>query len=152
MKLINSKMIKKLLIMVPLVFTLVGILTFVMTFQNLGFVDGFFNQWLSSTVWAATTMAPLGFVMVALVGKAVSMFLPKASERIQNTVIGILMAIIMEGFMALVTTINNLSGVTGLAFFTQWWHAFLIAIPVGLMISMVMTLAIKPRIERFMAS
>lgn len=146
------KFIKKLFVMVPLVFTLVGILTFVMTFQNLGFVDGFFEQWLSSTIWSSVTMAPLGFLMISLVSKAVEVIMPNTREVLKNAVIGVSMAIIMESFMAFVTTMNNVAHASGTEFLNFWWQAFLIALPVGLMISVIMTLTIKPRLERFMAS
>lgn len=146
------KILKKLLVLVPLIFTLIGALTFVMTYQNIGFVDGFFEQWMYSTILSATTMAPLGFLMITLVTKAVNMLLPNQKEAFKNIVIGISMAIIMESIMALVTTMNNLGFTATIEFISFWWQAFLIALPVGLMISVVMTMTIKPKLERFLAS
>ncbi|BBN83277.1 hypothetical protein PA25_32620 [Pseudoalteromonas sp. A25] len=146
------RLFKKILVMVPVVFTLVGILTFVMTYQNIGFSNSFVEQWLTSTIWAATTMAPIGFVMVAIISKVVNALLPKTRDVIKNAVIGISMAIVMEGFMAAVTTINNVRYVSLEAFVDYWWQAFIIALPVGLLISVFMTLTVKPRLERFMAN
>ncbi|MBD1583863.1 DUF2798 domain-containing protein [Pseudoalteromonas sp. S16_S37] len=146
------KLLKKILVMVPVVFTLVGILTFVMTYKNIGLSDGFVAQWLTSTLWAATTMAPIGFVMAALISKVVAVLQPKARDAIKNTVIGISMAVIMEGFMAAVTTINNVPYKSMATFVVYWWQAFILALPVGLLISVFMTLTVKPRLERFMAS
>ena len=61
------KIVKKILVMLSLVFTLIGILTFAMTYQNIGFNEQFFEQWLTSTLWSVTTMAPLGFLMIAII-------------------------------------------------------------------------------------
>jgi len=146
------KFVKKILVMSLLVISLISILTFAMTYQNIGFNELFFEQWLASTFWSATTMAPLGFVMIAIISKVVSIALPRAAESKQNFIIGILMAVVMESFMALVTTINNVGILTITELAGYWWHAFLIALPLGLVISLLMTLFVKPRLERYMAS
>lgn len=146
------KIIKKALVMLSLIFTLIGLLTFAMTYQNIGFNEQFFEKWLTSTLWSATTMAPLGFIMIAIISKLVSIALPKAIESRQNFVIGVSMAVIMESIMTLVTTINNIdiNTVTELAIY--WWQAFVIALPLGLLISLIMSLFVKPRLDRYMAS
>ena len=146
------KLLKKILVMVPLVFTLVGILTFVMTYQNIGFTSGFIEQWLTSTLWASTTMAPIGFAMVTIISKIVEFLMPSSREVTKNAVIGISMAIVMEGIMAAITTINNITYTSMGEFSGFWLQAFIVALPVGLLISVFMTLTVKPRLERFMAS
>ncbi|WP_462173963.1 DUF2798 domain-containing protein [Pseudoalteromonas xiamenensis] len=145
-------LLRKMLVLVPLIFTLIGILTFVMTYQNIGFSNAFVEQWLTSTLWAATTMAPIGFVMVTIISKVVGTLIPNTREVTKNTVIGISMAIIMEGIMAVVTTINNVHYTSIIEFSGAWWQAFIVALPVGLLISVFMNLTVKPRLERFMAS
>lgn len=155
-KLLKSKLLKKIAIILPLIITLVGSLTFVMTYMNIGFGDQFINQWLTSLLLAAITMAPLGFLMVAIISKLVLAVMPKASENKRNFVIGLSMALIMESFMALVTTMNNLGLPANVDLINQWlqnWgQAVLIALPFGLVISLIMTLFVKPRLERLMAS
>ncbi|MDF2179705.1 DUF2798 domain-containing protein [Aliiglaciecola sp. CAU 1673] len=146
------KLVKKLMVLIPLVLVLIGILTFAMTYKNIGFSDRFFEQWLTSTVWSAATMAPLGFLMIAIVSKLVSISLPSASEFMQNTTIGVLMAVIMEAAMALVTTVNNVGMASLTELMGHWWPAFIVALPVGLLISVFMSLVIKPRLERFLES
>jgi hypothetical protein len=146
------KIIKKALVMLSLIFTLIGLLTFAMTYQNIGFNEQFFEKWLTSTLWSATTMAPLGFIMIAIISKLVSIALPKATESRQNFVIGVSMAVIMESIMTLVTTINNIDINTVTELTIYWWQAFVIALPLGLLISLIMSLFVKPRLDRYMAS
>ncbi|MDP4489500.1 MULTISPECIES: DUF2798 domain-containing protein [Pseudoalteromonas] len=145
-------LIKKVLVAAPMVVALVGILTFVMTYQNIGFTNRFVEQWLTSTLLSATTIAPIGFAMVMVISKVAESLMPNTAKIIKNTVIGISMAIIMEGIMAAVTTINNVPYRSMSEFINTWFHAFTIALPVGLLISVFMTLTVKPRLERFMAS
>jgi hypothetical protein len=154
--LLTFKLFKKVAIILSLIITLVGSLTFVMTYKNIGFGEQFVGQWLSSLLLAATTMAPLGFLMVALITKLVSVVMPTASENKRNFVIGLSMALIMESFMALVTTINNLGfpehGTLVNQWLQDWGQAILIALPFGLVTSLMMTLFVKPKLERLMAS
>jgi hypothetical protein len=147
-----QKMAKKILVVVPLVLTLIGSLTFVMTYQNIGFGELFLYQWIESTLLVATTMAPLGFLMIAVISKMVVLVLPKASEAKRNVVIGVTMALVMESIMALVTTLNNTGFPAISEFFTAWWSALIIALPLGLLISLLMTTFIKPKLERYLAS
>ncbi len=146
------RIVKKTLVMLSLIFTLIGLLTFVMTYQNIGFNEQFFEKWLTATLWSATTMAPVGFLMIAIISKIVSIALPKATESKQNFVIGVSMAVIMESIMALVTTINNIDVKTVTELTVYWWQAFVIALPLGLLISLIMSLFVKPKLERYMAN
>lgn len=150
------KLLKKIAIILSLITTIIGSLTFVMTYMNIGFGNDFLSQWLTSFLLAATTMAPLGFVMVAIISKLVTMVMPKASEAKRNLAVGIAMAFVMEGSMALVTTMNNL-GFPATAeriypWLQEWGQAFLVALPLGLVIGLIMSIFIKPRLERVMAS
>ncbi len=147
-----QKMAKKILVVVPLVLTLIGSLTFVMTYQNIGFGELFLYQWIESTLLVATTMAPLGFLMIAVISKMVVLVLPKASEAKRNVIIGVTMALVVESIMALVTTLNNIGFPAISEFFTAWWSALIIALPLGLLISLIMTTFIKPKLERYLAS
>lgn len=53
--------------------------------------------------------------------------------------------------MGFVTTMN-LHGYESSVFASQWSAAFLAALPVGIVFSIVMSLVIKPRLETFLAS
>lgn len=146
------KLLKKIAIVASIIVTLVGSLTFVMTYQNIGFTDNFVRQWLSSLALAALIMAPIGFLLMTLVSRFVKKCLPNTSDLKRNFVVGFSMAVIMESVMALVTTLNNL-GMTNAAEFAQnWFGAFTLALPLGIFIALMMTLFIKPRLERYMAS
>lgn len=149
---IMPKLLKKIVIVASIILTLVGSLTFVMTYQNIGFGESFLLQWLSSLLLAATIMAPTGFIMMTLVSRTIKRLLPHTAEMKRNFATGFTMAIIMESIMALVTTLNNL-GISNTAEFMQnWWGAFTLALPLGLVIALMMTVFVKPKLEKFMAS
>ncbi|MGI2110434.1 DUF2798 domain-containing protein [Shewanella frigidimarina] len=146
-----KKIAKKILVTVSLILTLIGSLTFVMTYQNIGFGEKFFYQWIVSTLLAATTMAPIGFMMITVISKIALLIFPNVSEAKRNVAIGVAMALVMEGIMALVTTLNNI-GFTALSeLITAWWSALIIALPLGLLISLMMTTLVKPELERYLA-
>ena len=146
------KLLKKIAIVASIIVTLVGSLTFIMTYQNIGFADNFISQWLSSLALAAVIMAPIGFSLMTLISYLAKRCLPNTSEVKRNFVVGFSMALIMESVMAVVTTYNNL-GVSNAAEFAQnWFGAFILALPLGVLIALMMTLIIKPRLERYMAS
>lgn len=146
------KLFKKIVIVASIVLTLVGSLTFVMTYRNIGFDDDFISQWLSSLALAAVVMAPIGFMMMSLISKLIKKILPNTADTKRNFIVGFSMAIIMESVMSLVTTFNNLGMTTHLEFAQNWWGAFILALPLGIFIALMMTLFIKPRLETYMAS
>ncbi|PKG57105.1 hypothetical protein CXF83_17285 [Shewanella sp. Choline-02u-19] len=147
-----KNMAKKILVTVSLVLTLIGSLTFVMTYKNIGFGEQFLYQWIASTLIVAITMAPIGFMMVAVISKIVVLVLPRASESKRNVIIGVAMALVMESIMALVTTLNNIEFTTLSELMNVWWSALIIALPLGLLISLMMTTLVKPKLERYLAS
>ncbi|WP_238322827.1 MULTISPECIES: DUF2798 domain-containing protein [Pseudoalteromonas] len=76
-------LIKKVLVAAPMVVALVGILTFVMTYQNIGFTNRFVEQWLTSTLLSATTIAPIGFAMVMVISKVAESLMPNTAKIIK---------------------------------------------------------------------
>lgn len=146
------KLLKKIAIVASIILTLVGSLTFVMTYQNIGFTDNFVSKWLSSLALAAVVIAPIGFLLITLMGRIVKKCLPNSSDLTRKFAVAISMAVIMESVLAVVTTLNNL-GMTDAAEFAQnWFSAFTLALPLGIFIGLIMTLFIKPRLEKYMAS
>lgn len=148
----KTSLAKKLLVMVPMITIIGGILTGVMTYMNIGFSDAFFYRWLTSFIFATLVMAPSGSLVMFLVNKIVKRLFQGLSETRQNLIFGVLMAFIMESLMALVTTINNIGLADLTQFLSAWMSALLMAIPVGLVLAVTMSLLIKPKIERFLAS
>lgn len=77
---------------------------------------------------------------------------PIASKLKKDLLIGVCMAIIMESVMSFATALNNI-GLSDLSQFSQGWlNGFLAALPIGLTMMLIMTMTLKPKIERFMKS
>jgi len=65
--------------------------------------------------------------------------------------IGILIALSMEAIMAIVTTIN-IHGYSDFSLFSSFWlKSYLLALPFALVISPVMTILVKPKLDAYLA-
>ncbi|WP_262501097.1 DUF2798 domain-containing protein [Pseudoalteromonas fuliginea] len=62
------------------------------------------------------------------------------------------MALIMESVMAFVTATNDIGYADMRAFVTGWAEGLLAALPIGLTIMLIMSVTVKPKIERFLKS
>lgn len=145
------KLAQKILIIASIIATLGGTLTFLMTWRSIGFSDTFVTSWLSSFALCVLCIAPLGGVISYALNRTINAVLPNFSSLQKNITFGFGMAFIMEAIMGAVTTIN-LHGYESSVFASQWSAAFLAALPVGIVFSIVMSLVIKPRLETFLAS
>lgn len=145
-----SKLLSKIGVVASIMIVVMGSLTAVMTYMNVGFSETFLTDWLSTFALAALVMAPLGFSMMWLLNKLVDTFLSQYSNTVKNIFIGVLMAVIMEGTMSAVSVGNNLGFVSLSSFSTAWMRAFSAALPVGLVITVIMTMTVKPRLTKFM--
>lgn len=139
-------------IIASLVVVIGGTLTFLMTWQNVGFSDDFITAWLSSLALCVLCIAPIGGVIAFLINRAITAMLPTLSESLTNIVFGLVMAVIMESIMAVVTTIN----LHGLAVLGDlggvWFSTFITALPVGIVFSIIISLIVKPRLAAFWAN
>ncbi|GGB62486.1 DUF2798 domain-containing protein [Shewanella inventionis] len=129
-----------------------GSLIGVMTYINLGYSDTFFYDWLMSFLFAAVTVMPAGFILMALLTHFVEKWLPNTNEKKRNIIVGLFMAITMESAMALSTAINNIGFSSQASLFNHWLEALLAALPLGLTLMIITSLTIKPKIERFLKS
>lgn len=121
------------------------ILSGVITWINLGWVDGFVQRWLLAFLIALPVM-PFGLGTMLLIEKAMGprlQFLPRLASGL---VLSLCTAMVMEAFMASAVTLSN-NGL-GPAFPGQWASAFWRSLPVGLLISLLMGFVIKPRLAR----
>ncbi len=148
----GTPVLYKILVMMSLMLTIGGSLTAVMTYMNVGFGEAFIGNWLSSLALVVVIMMPIGIAMTTLVTKLVAKALPKYSEKVRNLIVGLIMAFIMESIMAFVTAANNIGFSDTSAFTSGWFNGFVAALPVGLTIMVVMSMTIKPKLERFMNS
>lgn len=145
------KLAQKILIIASIITTLGGTLTFLMTWRSIGFSETFVTSWLSSFALSVLCIAPLGGVISYALNRTINAVLPNFSSLQKNITFGFGMAFIMEAIMGAVTTMN-LHGYESSVFASQWSAAFLAALPVGIVFSIVMSLVIKPRLETFLAS
>ncbi|RBP81845.1 DUF2798 domain-containing protein [Marinomonas rhizomae] len=146
-----SKNVQKIGVIASLVIIIGGFLTLLMTWRNIGFIDGFIVAWLSSFALCVLCIAPIGGGIAFVVNRLVNLIFPALSYVKKNIVFGLVMAVLMESIMAVVTTIN-LHGFMVLKEFVDFWLAtFISALPAGLAISVLMSLVIKPKLAAFWA-
>ncbi|PMG15114.1 hypothetical protein BCU98_18810 [Vibrio splendidus] len=148
----GTPVLYKILVMMSLMLTIGGSLTAVMTYMNVGLGEAFIGNWLSSLALVVVIMMPMGAVMMALITKAVARVFTTYGEKVRNLIVGLSMAFIMESIMAFVTAANNIGFSDTAAFTSGWFNGFITALPVGLTIMVVMSMTVKPKLERFMKS
>lgn len=123
-----------------------------MTYKNLGMTKTFMSDWFSSFAIAALIMIPAGFAFMTIIGKLVQFGMPKSKKIHQQLATGLSMAFVMESVMAASTTANTIGFSDKAAFVHAWQQAFLTALPFGMFMAVMMSLFLKPKIEKFMAS
>ena len=148
----KTPLIYKILVVLGMMTLMGGTLTGVMTYMNVGYIDTFFADWFSSFLKTVLVMMPFGLLMMTLVTKLLGKLMPKASEKKRNLVVGLNMAVIMESMMAFTTTANNIGFDDMALFANSWLQGFLAALPVGLALITIISMTIKPKVERFLKS
>ena len=145
------KTFKKICIIFSIVAVIGGTLTFIMTWNNVGFGDGFLRAWLSSFALCVVCIAPIGGVIAMLIHKILRALLPNIPIVQRNVVFGLCMAVIMESIMAVVTTMNINDFSDWHHFIYTWVANLLTALPIGIFFSIILSLVIKPKLEIFWA-
>ena len=148
----KTPLIYKILVIAAMMTTMGGTLTGVITYANLGYTSTFYMDWLTSFLTTVVVMMPSGFIFMMLISKLVGWLLPKQGAKTQNFVVGIIMAIVMESVMAFTTAANNIGFADSGVFLSAWFSGFIVALPVGLTLAVVMSMTIKPKLEKFMKS
>jgi hypothetical protein len=148
---INKQMIKKIFVMIGMMSLMGGIFIAIMTYVNIGFSDEFFVRWYTSLFFAILVMMPLGGVVMFMANKVIKSTFPELKIFIQNILIGIIMALCMEAIMAIITTLNIL-GYPNISQFSSFWlRSYLLALPAALVISPLMTIFVKPKLDAYLA-
>lgn len=142
----------KILVVLGMMTLMGGTLTGVMTYLTVGYSATFFTDWLTSFLTAAVTIMPLGFAFMVLLTKGAEKLLPHVSEKARNLVVGVSMALIMESGMAFSTALNTIGFQNQDAFLSAWFNGLIGALPVALVLMTVVSLTIKPKVERFLKS
>jgi hypothetical protein len=148
---INKQMIKKIFVMIGMMSLMGGIFIAIMTYVNIGFSDEFFVRWYTSLFFAILVMMPLGGVVMFMANKVIKSTLPELKIFIQNILIGIIMALCMEAIMAIITTLNILGYPNINQFSSFWLRSYLLALPAALVISPLMTIFVKPKLDAYLA-
>ncbi len=143
---------QKVALMLTMMSIMGGTLTGVMTYINLGYSEGFYQSWLTSFVLATVILMPVGYVLMDKVEACFCKLLPNLDYKPRSLLVGLVMALIMESLMAIVTTINNVGFSTDASFVDSWFAALLAALPVGIGMMLVMSMTIKPKVDRLLKS
>lgn len=132
-----------LLIVLP---TVGGLLSGLITWINLGWSADFGARWARAFLTALPVM-PLGMGVMVALDRVLVPRLPAASPLATKVLLAVLTAVVMESLMATAVTLSN----RGLgAEFPQWWaRAFVQSLPVGLLIGLVMSFVVRPRLQRW---
>ena len=147
----KTPLLYKVLLILTMMTVIGGLLTGVMTYMNVGYSDTFFHDW-SRALLAAFAIMPIGFLLMGLITKTISQMLPNTQAYKRNLITGILMACIMESMLAFSTAAKTIGFADQAAFLNGWLEGFLVALPVGLTLMVIMSMTIKPKIEAFLKS
>ncbi len=143
--------LKNLFVMFLIMLFMVGTITAIMTLVNLSPAQPFINTWVNSFIFALVVLLPVGGVLFIGMNKLINQYCLAWSSLQKNLFQGISMAIIMESIIAVVLTVKNGSYESSAQFSQLFFNSLLFALPVGLTLSLVMTLFIKPKLEGYIA-
>lgn len=148
---INKKLLKKILVLMGMMSLIGGVFIAIMTYINIGFSDEFFSKWLKSLIFAVFCMMPLGGIFMFLSNKFIKFIFPNLRYILQNILVGVCMALCMESIMAISTTISIIGYPNFDSFSSFWLKSYLAALPFALVFSPIMTIFIKPKMEKFIS-
>lgn len=148
----KTPLVYKVLVLACLMSLFGGSLTGVMTWINLGFSETFFRSWLTSFGTAVLVMMPSGLAIMALLSRLIGKLWPAIDEKKKNLLLGVFMALCMESIMAGATAANHIGLADPTAFIAAWLKGWLAGLPLGLGIMLIMSMTLKPRIDRFLKS
>jgi hypothetical protein len=143
---------QKLMVIITMMLIVGGSLTGIMTFVNVGYSETFLSDWGSSFAIATAVMMPSGFLLMIVMNKSVDFLFPNLGKHTRNMTVGVFMAFFMESIMAASTTANTIGFADIHVYASAWSQAFLTALPIGLFMAVAMSIFIKPKLEKFMAS
>lgn len=122
------------------------ILSGVITWINLGWVDGFVSRWLLAFLTALPVL-PLGLITLMTLDRVLRPRLRFLPNMMAGVILALCTATIMETLMASAVTLSNHG--LGPDFTSQWTTAFWRSLPVGVVIGLLMNFVIKPRLARW---
>lgn len=144
--------LKKILLMLLVMLSLIALLTAIMTWVNLPSSQDFMITWLSAFTYAFLILLPIGSAIFTVLNKLINQFCTTYSSLQKNLLHGVLMVVIMETLMAVVTILNNQNHGSFSEFNRFFFNSLLYAIPIGLSFSCFMALALKPKLESYLTN
>lgn len=126
--------------------TIALILSGVITWINLGWVDGFAARWMFAFLTALPVL-PLGLITLLTLERVLLPRLRLLPKLMAGVVLALCTATVMETLMASAVTLSNHG--LGPDFASQWAVAFWRSLPVGVLIGLLMTFVVKPRMARW---
>ncbi|WED23030.1 DUF2798 domain-containing protein [Vibrio sp. JC009] len=127
-----------------------GIVTGVMTYMDNGFTSTFFADWLSLLAKMMFIMMPCALVAIKLLSELIKKLMPDAKDNLRTLVMVVIMVLGMESSMTFSTALSSV-GTADISLFMQAWLKDLAtALPVSLTTMIIMALAIKPRIKKYL--
>ncbi|MDO6682469.1 MULTISPECIES: DUF2798 domain-containing protein [unclassified Oceanobacter] len=147
----KTLLLYKILTVLAIMSVIGGSLTAVMTYMNVGYSDDFLAAWRGAFLSALVIM-PVGILLMGLVSKLIGLWLPNKTELTRNLLAGSIMACLMESILAFSTAVNTTGFADNEALLHGWLDGFLAALPLGLVLMLMMSLTIKPKLERFLKS
>ena len=144
--------IRKIAILLPVAILMVGMFTAIMTSVSILPTQDFIATWLRAFMFAFLVMLPSGGAIFYLVNKIVQRVFSSFTVLQRNLIHGLFMAVIMESILALVTTYNSQGFPSVSVFIKEASLSLLAALPVGIAMSCLMSLVIKPKLEAHFTS
>lgn len=144
------KTIKKAVAVIAFIPIITGIFTAAMAYFARDEGQDFMSVWLPTWAMVALLIAPIGFIMLILIDKILDALMPNGSKALKSFLQGVIMALLIEAFMATITTyqVNGFEG----PFMTVWTTALMAGLPLAAVASVIVTLFVKPRVEAFLRS
>lgn len=116
-----------------------------MTWAGVGFGDEFFPRWGRSFLTSLVVL-PLILMCLGALEQLVNRTFAPLHWVWRKLVVALLTAFAIESVLALGVTLINTHSDAG--FGAAWWLAFSRSLPAGLLIGLVMTFYIKPKLDR----
>jgi len=125
------------------------VLSGLITWLNIGWVDDFGARWMRAFFTALPVM-PLGMYIMMTLDRVLKPRLGALPSVGVKVVLALCTALVMELMMASAVTFSN-NGL-GAGFVAQWAWAFVKSLPLGVLIGLCMAFLIKPRLDRWMVA
>ncbi|MDD4151482.1 MAG: DUF2798 domain-containing protein [Candidatus Gracilibacteria bacterium] len=138
----NFKKLKKFLPIILFIALVALSLTFILTYINIGFGNGFLIGWFKSFIITFCVISPLGISSTFILSKLVNFIFPKTKEITKKIILAILMGFVIEFFVSFINVCSTFGFVYN--FLNIWLRLYINSIPVGICLGFFMSFVFKP--------